>query len=98
MSQATKDPRAMDFFCGKYVAGVLEVATRWEPGRWKYEPYRGPGHLQMVTMLKNGESAICFVDTEGRRFRFVVVSVPEYGVLEVSSVQPEAIPENLGLD
>ena len=51
-----------------------------------YMPYRGPGHLNLTAALQTGQTAECYLDENGQRSRFIVVSIPKYGILEVVSV------------
>jgi hypothetical protein len=57
------------------------------PGRYKYEPYRGPGHYDMCRRLRAGEKARCYYDCDEARVSFFVNDIPEYGVLELSDFQ-----------
>ena len=51
-------------------------------GRYRYMPYRGPGHYQMGQALMKGPAKCSFKDGWWRR-KFTVKSVPTYGVLEI---------------
>ena len=51
-------------------------------GRYRYMPYRGPGHYRMGQALAHGP-AQCSFKAGWRRRKFTVKSVPEYGVLEI---------------
>jgi hypothetical protein len=57
------------------------------PGRYRYEPYRGPGHYLMETKRKAEGTARCYYDFDNVRVSFTVGGSPEYGVLELSDFQ-----------
>ena len=62
------------------------------PGRYRYEPYRGPGHYEMQTALRSGQRPTCTFVSGGRRHSCVVASCPEYGLLqlvEFTAAMPE---------
>jgi hypothetical protein len=42
------------------------------PGRFQYEPYRGPGHAAFCQMLHSGRPAPCWLTVLGRRIEFEV--------------------------
>ena len=54
-------------------------------GLFRYEPYRGPGHLRMQEQLRKSGSAPCSYVHAGKRISFIVIDCPEYGVLNLSS-------------
>jgi hypothetical protein len=56
-------------------------------GRYRYEPYRGPGHYEMQVRLRSGESPRCCYDCDGVRVSFTVRNCPEYGVLELCNFE-----------
>jgi hypothetical protein len=41
-------------------------------GKYRYEPYRGFGHLRMQEKLKSGERAIRYFDRDSERVMFIV--------------------------
>jgi len=57
------------------------------PGRYRYEPFRGPGHYEMQTRRRSGESPRCYYDSAGVRVSFTVRDCSEYGVLELSDFE-----------
>ena len=61
------------------------------PGRYRYMPYRGPGHYELQTALRTGAQPHCTFQARGRAVSFVVVDCPEYGVLEVAEFDPEDV-------
>lgn len=54
------------------------------PGRYRYEPYRGPGHYEMQTVWRAGGKPRCSFQVDGRRASFAVVGCPQHGVLELT--------------
>ena len=56
-------------------------------GRYRYEPYRGPGHYGMQTELRKAGSARCSYDSGDARVFFIVRACPEYGVLQLADFQ-----------
>lgn len=80
-----------EFFFGNNEVGLLMRTGPWEPGLWRYHPYRGPGHYDMVTCISSGGVAVCNVDDRDFRFKFVVVGLASSGdyALAVSSVEFE---------
>ena len=55
-------------------------------GRYRYMPYRGPGHYYMFQATSAG-SARCSFAQSGARYEFVVVPSHEHGVLEIKSIE-----------
>jgi len=55
-------------------------------GRYRYIPYRGAGHYNMGQALARGPVHCSFKDGDSV-YEFVVVSVPEYGVLDIDVVR-----------
>jgi hypothetical protein len=77
-------------FTGEPV-GLFEGSTLpTSDGLYRYEPYRGIGHLHMQEQLKRGASAVCSYIANDSRVSFAVVGCPEYGVLNLAhfSVEP----------
>jgi len=58
-------------------------------GRYRYMPYRGPGHYKMQTARRAGARPRCTFHTDNRAVSFVVVDCPEYGVLELAEFSGE---------
>jgi len=54
-------------------------------GLFRYEPYRGPGHLHMQELLRKSGTAQCHYVHAGEKVSFVVIGCPEHGVLHLSS-------------
>jgi hypothetical protein len=59
------------------------------PGRYRYMPYRGSGHYEMQTALKEGSRPRCSIRTRNREVSFAVSACPEYGVLELVEFRDE---------
>jgi hypothetical protein len=71
-----------DFMFEGMEVGIFQELPR-SPGRYRYEPYRGPGHYEMQSRLRSGQSPRCYYDSGGVRVSFGVSVCPEYGVLEL---------------
>jgi hypothetical protein len=87
-------PIEHDFLFDGMEVGIFRDADfPSSPGRYRYEPYRGPGHYEMQTKLRAGEQPRCYYDRDGFRVSFTVSSCPEHGILELydfDSSQPMA--------
>jgi hypothetical protein len=55
-------------------------------GIYRYEPYRGTGHLQMQQRLKESHAS-CSYSFHGAAVTFRVVACPSYGVLQLASFE-----------
>lgn len=71
------------FYDGSAVGLFLGADGPRSPGSHAYEPYRGPGHYELQSLLRDGGSPRCYYEAEGRRVSFTVASSPEHGVLEL---------------
>jgi len=60
------------------------------PGRYSYVPYRGPGHLALVTALRAGSRPCCCCRTPERTIYFRVYGVPAAQVLELDDFSFQA--------
>jgi hypothetical protein len=75
--------KPLEFWFQRLPVGVFqEPEYPRASGRYRYMPYRGPGHLRMGQALMKGP-ARCYYKAGWWRRKFTVKSVPEYGVLEV---------------
>jgi hypothetical protein len=74
-------------FKGMPVGHFEESEYPRRDGRYRYMPYRGPGHLQMQTELRNSARAECHYEFGGERVTFAVEDYPEYGVLELANFE-----------
>ena len=68
---------------GMPVGFFEEIEMPRAAGRFRYMPYRGPGHYEMQMDRLAGNSPRCHYDTEDARVTFSVRDCPEYGVLEL---------------
>jgi hypothetical protein len=72
------------FFFGDAVVGQFSNGTFPQTdGDVTYAPFRGPGHLQMQTTLKQNGSVECYFKLDERRVSFRVIECPGYGVLRI---------------
>ena len=70
-------------FEGMEVGYFEETEMPRAAGRFRYMPYRGPGHYEMQTQRRAGSSPRCYYDADDVRVAFSVRDCPEYGVLEL---------------
>ena len=74
----------VDFYMGSQVVGsFLDYPLPTGDGTYRYEPYRGPGHLNLHKQLEAGKAPRCFYDTATQRVCFCVVGSRTPGVLEL---------------
>jgi hypothetical protein len=69
------------FSSGKYPEGDGDIG---------YAPFRGPGHYQMQTVLKQTGSAECYFKRGEQRVGFRVVECPKYGILRIRELAPHS--------
>lgn len=74
-------------FRGMPVGTLEELRFPAGAGRFRYMPYRGPGHFDMCEAVKNKGTARCTFEQDGQPFDMVVDGIPEYGVLSVATVR-----------
>ena len=72
------------FFEGNPVGYFLEDQLPTAPGRFKYTPYRGPGHYNLGQALSSRGPQPCHYLLDGQPRDFTVVSVVSYGLLGLS--------------
>jgi hypothetical protein len=77
------DPEHDFYFDGTPVGAFEEPNMPLYPGRYRYGPYRGPGHYLVGVALKAGDHPRCYYDRAGIRISFSVSSIPEYGNIEL---------------
>jgi len=77
-------PLSFDF-CGQPVGCFDDGVVPRTDGLYRYQPYRGPGHLNMQRQLKDSGSATCHYRDACSQVSFVVRACPEYGMLELCS-------------
>jgi hypothetical protein len=69
------DHRSRIFYLGENAVGRFkEDAIPIRPGTYRYEPYRGLGHLEMVEALRENGSAACWYFSDHHKTTFSVVS------------------------
>jgi hypothetical protein len=67
--------------------GYFETDLPRASGRYRYVPYRGPGHYEMQIQLRARGAARCCYDAEDLPVWFTVSACPEYGVLELADFE-----------
>src|SRR5690606_15876347 len=78
------------YFDGMAVGLFLESDGPRIPGRYRYEPYRGPGHFDMQTICRAGGLPRCYYDIAAERVSFAVIDCPDYGVLQLGTFESTA--------
>lgn len=80
-----RTPQELEFsYEGMPVGCFEEDRYPITPGRYRYVPYRGPGHFAMQTARRAGAQPRCTFEAAGHVVSFTVVDCPEYGVLELT--------------
>jgi len=72
------------FFEGNPVGYFSEDQLPATPGRYKYLPYRGPGHYNLGQALSSHGPQRCHYLLNGQLRHFTVISFVSYGLLELS--------------
>jgi hypothetical protein len=75
--------RAEFLFDGSAVGYFEDGAYPRVAGRYRYMPYRGPGHYEMVTRLESGSGVSCYYDHDKGRVLFTVMRLVAYGLLDL---------------
>jgi hypothetical protein len=84
------------FLDGRVVGYFKESVAPATPGRYGYEPYRGPGHLQLSRRLSARKPATCTYSIGNEQVTFTVISVPDYGTLDLERFSRERLPVDDG--
>ena len=79
---------------GKPVGYFEEPECPRVSGRYRYVPYRGPGHYELQLAVRDGKTPRCVVPSNPE-ISFAVLACPEYGVLELSEFSRPALSDNL---
>ena len=72
-------------FDGAPVGYFEEPSYPREPGEYRYMPFRGIGHYNLVRALAEGPALCRFVDMD-YAYEFWVSSRPRYGVLAIEKI------------
>jgi hypothetical protein len=82
----------IDFFMGSQAVGTFpNPGLPTGDGSYSYEPYRNPGHLNLITQLKAGKAPICFYTNAAQRVSFCVIASPSQGVLTLVGFDVEDV-------
>jgi hypothetical protein len=57
-----------------------------EPGIYEYQPFRGPGHLNLSVALKAKPGQLCSIKGQGQVIQFEVASLPGQGKIEITNI------------
>lgn len=73
------------FFYRDMEAGILtnHGGLPLAPGVIRYEAYRGPGHYELVSALKQGSPQVCTFSKNGHQIDFTVEGFTEFGALRI---------------
>lgn len=75
-----------EFYFRSEAVGVLqELPPKKGEREIGYEPFRGSGHYELTSVLKEGQTAICEYMREGNRHTFIVLDCPSYGRLRIAA-------------
>ena len=81
----------LDFrFNGMPVGYFEESEYPRQDGRYRYMPYRGPGHYQMQTERREKGHVRCYYTVGPERVSFAVLDCPEYGCLELGDFRTDS--------
>jgi hypothetical protein len=81
----------VDIYMGSQVVGsFLDYPPPTSDGAYSYEPYRGPGHLNLHNQVEAGKAPRCFYDTATQRVYFCVIGSRTPGVLELVGFEVES--------
>ncbi|MBW3636143.1 MAG: hypothetical protein KY445_06705 [Armatimonadetes bacterium] len=78
---------------GTFAATFVGEAFPSEDGRYRYMPYRGPGHYDLVTTMTAFGFARCFYEDGADVVHFTARPDTEYGFLNLSEF--ERTPKHL---
>ena len=87
-SRPASEGRALTFeFKGQHV-GYFEAMDAYPsaPGKYRYMPYRGIGHLKMIEECARAGMARCTYAGAHGTMEFTVRTAGEYGMLEISEI------------
>jgi len=76
-------PRPVFFFADTVVGQFSSGTYPEKDGDVGYEPFRGPGHFQMQTALKETGSAKCYFKLGEQKVLFCVIECPKYGIMRI---------------
>lgn|SRR5262245_22570771 len=71
------------FFFEEHAVGCFEDQLPSSPGRYRYLPFDGPGHLHLVKAVASSGPQRCYYLTEGKRHYFIVLNAASEGFLLV---------------
>lgn len=86
-------PPLLFYFRKQEVGSFAGDAYPQMPGRYRYDPCLGFGHLRLVEALNKG-AATCSFTNNGMVFEFTVKSIPTLGVLEIVHIAPGCAAES----
>ncbi|HJY28603.1 MAG TPA: hypothetical protein VJ306_11290 [Pyrinomonadaceae bacterium] len=81
-------------FNGMPVGYFEETEYPRKAGRYRYMPYRGPGHYQMQTETRESGRARCYYNIASERVFFDVLACAEYGFLELRNFKITPVLNN----
>ena len=85
--------RQLEFFYRGMPVGIFrEPVFPDAPGRYRYEPYRGPGHYELGQALRRGERCECTYEAVDPIVRFAVIATQIYGQIDLYDFQRREDP------
>jgi hypothetical protein len=78
----------LEFRFGGHAAGRFDDVVTYPkvPGRYKYMPYRGPGHLLLQEECRRSGFARCTYAAPGGDCVFSARTCAEYGILDIDEI------------
>jgi hypothetical protein len=79
---STADAHELRFYYNDQPVGAFKPGiTPTSPGTYEYEPFRGPGHYEMVIAVKKGDCPQCCFHHQGHHVTFKVIATQTNAVL-----------------
>lgn len=72
---------------GKLVGYFSQPEFPRAAGRFRYVPFRGPGHYELQKQRQDGKSPKCYFDTGREIISFVVQNCPAYGEIVIGDFE-----------
>jgi hypothetical protein len=72
---------------GQAVGYFLDSPAPVSDGEYAYMPFRGPGHLNLMTQLQSSHAPRCHYLFDGKRVEFSVVAQSKSGLLRLAGFE-----------
>ena len=77
------------FTCDGHVVGEFKDGYPAETGKFRYMPYRGPGHYRLGIKMRDEGSAVCTFTNGSEMYTMLITACPKYGVLTAGELKQE---------